>query len=186
MNNETKRVIWSNEEGYDPEEVRQQIAHDLGKSIEDVSDEEVYTEIDFQRDLWMSDERANLDKPLDGRILVIADLGLWNGRRSGYRLTNDRNLNGVLGVCQYDFQTVYFNGYDVCATDTHHDGTNRYTMRLVRDGVDVDPLLDALYDGTADAAMIDRYTESLGPDVCGVYGWDYAGKTAANGVRKAA
>ena len=38
------------------------------------------------------DERANLNIPLDGRVIAIADLGLWNGRKQGYRILKE-NVN---------------------------------------------------------------------------------------------
>lgn len=34
---------------------------------------------------YLDDERMNLDIQLDKPILVIVDLGLWNGRYSGYK-----------------------------------------------------------------------------------------------------
>lgn len=34
---------------------------------------------------YLDDERVNLNIQLSSPILVIVDLGLWNGRRSGYK-----------------------------------------------------------------------------------------------------
>ena len=39
-----------------------------------------------QSDVWFDDEMINLDKKLNGKILIIADLGLWDGHKSAYKI----------------------------------------------------------------------------------------------------
>ena len=41
---------------------------------------------------YLDDERMNLDIQLDKPILVIVDLGLWNGRYSGYKEIKSGNI----------------------------------------------------------------------------------------------
>ena len=41
---------------------------------------------------YLEDERLNLDIQLSQPILVVADLGLWNGRRTGYKEIPSGNL----------------------------------------------------------------------------------------------
>ena len=48
-----------------------------------------------QKRNWQDDEISNLDMFLEGNILLIADLGLWNGRKSGYRII-DNNVGNIL------------------------------------------------------------------------------------------
>ena len=44
---------------------------------------------------YLDDERVNLNIQLDQPILVIADLGLWNGRRPGYQETLPAAISGT-------------------------------------------------------------------------------------------
>ena len=45
---------------------------------------------------YLEDERLNLDIQLSQPILVVADLGLWNGRRSGYKEIPSGNIRDCL------------------------------------------------------------------------------------------
>ena len=56
------------------------------------------------------DERANLNIPLDGDILVIADLGLWNGRRQGYKILHG-NISNIFTTGE-DYTECYSDGYN--------------------------------------------------------------------------
>lgn len=52
----------------------------------DPNDEDaIYEWMNETNDMYFDDEYANLNKKIDGRILVIADLGLWDGRKQGYK-----------------------------------------------------------------------------------------------------
>ena len=122
-------------------------------------------------DMYFDDERANLNKEIDGRILVIADLGLWNGRKQGYKIINIRNLNSILSY-QYEYFEIYGDGYDIRATETHHDGTNYYLYRMIREDRNIDNLLDAIYNGEEiSRRKLNYYTKSLYKDVAALYGW---------------
>ena len=81
-----KRVIWGNM-NLDVNDWRNDYKEWL--EINEIDDREPDDEDDIYD--WMVatnanylyDERMNLNIPTDGRILVIADLGLWNGRKTG-------------------------------------------------------------------------------------------------------
>lgn len=45
---------------------------------------------------YLEDERLNLDIQLSQPILVVADLGLWNGRRTGYKEIPSGNIRDCL------------------------------------------------------------------------------------------
>lgn len=168
-----KHVIWFDDiPGREREdEIRGSIAEREGKPVAEVTDGEYWDEVGFLNSLYFEDERANLDRPLDGRVLVIASLGLWDGRRSGYKFAGT-NLNAVLSAGCGDSYTVGDDGRDVVAVDSHHDGTNYYTFREVREDRNVDVLLEKLYDGTATRADVNRYTRSLHRHVAEIYGWN--------------
>ena len=36
--------------------------------------------------IGLSDERINLDKKIEGVIMLFADLGLWQGRRNAFQI----------------------------------------------------------------------------------------------------
>lgn len=161
-----KHIIWSNR----------------NLNIEDWKDflEEEYPEIDDEHEQYelianlnaqyLDDEYVNLNKPTDGRILVIADLGLWHGRRQGYKILN-RNVNNIFSTGE-DYTEWYSDGYNIKATATHHDGTNFYEYRVIREDRNIDKLLDALYNGEEiTRKKLNYYTKSLHPYVAKVYGW---------------
>ena len=45
---------------------------------------------------YLEDERANLDIQLSQPILIIGDLGLWDGRRMGYKEIASGNIRDCL------------------------------------------------------------------------------------------
>ena len=58
---------------------------DVDTFIDEYSDE-CYEYICELNCIYLDDERANLSIRTAGEIICIADLGLWNGRRMGYKL----------------------------------------------------------------------------------------------------
>ena len=125
---------------------------------------------------YLEDERLNLDIQLSQPILVVADLGLWNGRRMGYKEIPSGNIRDCL-YSDYDYTTWYVdrNG-DFRCDDTHHDGTNHYLYRVYKDNVSQaqkDRLKEKIYNGTATRADIVRVTRRLGDEIGKVYGWSF-------------
>ena len=116
------------------------------------------------------DEVGNLHQELDNRIIVIADLGLWNGRHSGYKVIGS-NLNDIMYQSTDGNYKVWFDGHNIKAKDSHHDGFNYYEFREIKSGVNIDILKDKIYNGTFTRRDINRYTTSLGKYVKEIYGW---------------
>lgn len=122
-------------------------------------------------------ERANLaTKNTKRDIIVIADLGLWDGRHMGYKVLSEGSLSKILSVSQGDSFKLYYDDEtdNVVMEDSHHDGTNVYTFREARAKVDYDGLLDLIYFEKATDEDIDKYTTSLGKYVRKIYGWKEA------------
>lgn len=120
--------------------------------------------------LYLDDERANLNIPTNGRILVIGDLGLWNGRHQGYQILG-KNVNNIFNS-HYDYTEWYSDGYNIKAIDVHHDGVNYYEFREIREDRNIQNLLDAIYNGEKiTRKKLNYYTRSLHPYVAKVYGW---------------
>lgn len=140
---------------YDFNEVVQDLAEATGESPEEIGVQRVWDYISDEIRSAYECERMNLDVDLDGRILCCGSLGLWWGRPTGCRIIDERNLSAVLDqACRdSDAYRVYFDGEEVRADDSHHDGTNHYTFREIREDVgdeELDAFLDSVEMGRGD------------------------------------
>lgn len=135
------------------------------KSV-DVTDT-IYEDIN----MCFEDEEFNLYKQLDGRILAIASMGLWNGRKSGYKILGN-NLNEVLtSSIGCDEKEVYCDAYNVYARGYHHDGRNNVEFREIREGRNIENLLGKIFSGQeVSRREINYYTRSLRPYIKAVHG----------------
>lgn len=125
---------------------------------------------------YLEDERANLNIQLPEEILVIADLGLWNGRPMGYKEIPSGNIKDCL-YSDTDYTEWYVDKYgDLRADAIHHDGTNHYLYRVYKDSATEtqrENLKEKIYCGKATRADITRVTRRLGDEIGKVYGWDF-------------
>ena len=166
-----KRMIWDSAPVFDEQEITS-IRSEMCDT--DATDEEVlefyFSELHPQ---YWEDEREMLNVELPGDVLVIADIGRWNGRAQGYRILSD-NLRSILSSHVHGMSdiNVFGDGYNIRADENHHDGSNHYLYRLIRSDRDPQPLLDAIYAGRdISSALLNRYTKSLYPNVANIYGW---------------
>ena len=123
---------------------------------------------------YLDDERANLYRVLPNPIICIADLGLWNGRCMVYKMIESCNIADCLYDPGCDYCKWYVDRYnDLRFTGTHHDGTNHYLYRELRDLSDkqMENFLEKLHTGRLTRRDIRRYTTSVGIHVNKVYGW---------------
>lgn len=125
---------------------------------------------------YLDDERCNLNIPTEGRIIEIADIGLWNGRRTAYKLLDSHNINACLEFEKdCDFAEWYVDRYnDLRSSQTHHDGSHFIRYREVKPTTtsdQLDVLCWKIYNGKATARDIIRYTRSLGKRIKQIYGW---------------
>lgn len=169
-----KKLIWSNM-NLDIDDWRDSYKEFLEINEMDDRDPEdenaIYNYMIETNDEYFNDEKMNLNKNIDGRILVIGDLGLWHGRKQGYKIIDSRNLNSILGF-QYDYFEIYGDGYNIRATEHHHDGTNYYEYRMIREDRNIDNLLEAIYNGEEiSRKKLNYYTKSLYKNVAEIYGW---------------
>ena len=123
---------------------------------------------------YLDDERVNLNIQLSSPILVIGDLGLWYGCRSGYKEIQSGNIRDCL-YADTDYSTWYVDKLgDLRCDAVHHDGTNHYLYCAYKDGVresQIDLLKEKLYRGIATRADITRVTRRLGDEIAQVYGF---------------
>ena len=162
-------LIWSNY-GLDYEDWRE----DLEDQYPDLSEDERMNLMYEINNDYLDDERVNLNIQLDGPILVIGDLGLWNGRRMGYKEIKSGNIRDCL-YSDTDYSTWYVDRLgDLRCDSIHHDGTNHYLYRAYKPGVresQIDLLKEKLYRGIATRGDITRITRRLGDDIARVYGF---------------
>lgn len=173
-----KRIIWNSDPQLEPGDLMclREEMYEMGIAgpQEILTDDEVleYYLMELNPS-YLEDERANLNMQLPGKVVAIADLGLWNGRQSGYKIMAD-NLNSILQshmdgsseIC------IYGDGNNIRADESHHDGVNHYEYRMLLPQKDASPLLDAIWSGhEISRKMLNRYTRSLYPYVANIYGW---------------
>ena len=156
---EEKHVIWSNYD-LDYEDWRD----DLEAEYPELSEEERISLMYEINGDYLDDERMNLNVQLSQPILVVGDLGLWNGRRMGYKEIPSGNIRDCL-YGDTDYSTWYVDRLgDLRCDAIHHDGTNHYLSQI-------ELLKEKLYRGTATRADITRVTRRLGDDIAKVYGF---------------
>ena len=135
-----------------------------------------YEEMLDLNDMYFEDEKCNLDIPTEGRIIEIADVGLWDGRRMGYNLLNEHNIKACLNFkrdCEYAEWWVDSHN-NLRSKQIHHDGTNYILYREVKPEITSDQLDNfcwKLYRGKATSKDITKYTRAIGKQVRNVYGW---------------
>lgn len=152
---------------------------DLLEEHPDASESELWQLMCEQNDSYLDDERVNLNIQMSGPILVIGDLGRWNGRFSGYKEIPSGNIRDCL-YSDTDYSTWYVDRLgDLRCDAVHHDGTDHYLYRAYKPGVtetQIEHLKERIYDGVATRADITRITRRLGDDIGKVYGWDFPQK----------
>lgn len=168
---EGDHLIWSNYH-LDLDDWRE----DLLVDHPEASESELYQMMHETNDSYLADERVNLNIHFSRPILIIGDLGRWNGRFSGYKEISSGNIRDCL-YSDTDYSTWYVDRLgDLRCDAIHHDGTNHYLYRVYKPGVtdtQIDRLKGRIYDGIATRSDITRITQRLGDDIGKVYGWSF-------------
>lgn len=163
-----KQIIWSS--GYysndkareEYENSYRELCNDDGYRVSDRLWAEVV-------DGYLSDERMNLDKTVNGIIIAFADLGLWQGRRQGYKILGSK-INSIFSVSEDDNEW-YGDGFNIRGSLTHHDGTHHILYRVAKDREDAERIAEQIYNRKIDEAGFRKRTRSLYPYVADIYGW---------------
>lgn len=163
-----KQIIWTSEAFLDEEarsdyeNSRREYLEDEGYKVSDREWEEIVNDS-------LSDERTNLDKIVDGVIIAFADIGLWRGRRQGYKIFG-QNINEIFNVSEDDNEW-YGDGFNIRGRLTHHDGTHHILYRVAKDIDDAERIAAQIYNLEIDESGFRRRTRSLYPYVADIYGW---------------
>lgn len=138
---------------------------------EAIWDEDLQNELIWNLKLtYLDDERYyNLNKPLQNKIIIIADLGFWDGRKLGYKVV-DANLNGIFDIGEWTQVHWYYDRYDVHCRHPHHDGVHYLKFRELKDGKYEDIICEKIINGSLTSKDITRYTKSLVPYIKEIYG----------------
>lgn len=174
--NNNKHIIWSNM-NLNLDDWKEGLLEnrELNDLPTDVSDEVLEEEMYEFNNYCLDDERSNLNiTPTNGRIIAIADLGLWDGRKMGYKL-----LDYDIGDCLDNFSQAekmefYCDRYNLRSTQIHHDGVNQILFRELRPNISSDQADNftwKIYNGEVTSKDITRYTRSLRPYIHVIYGW---------------
>ena len=160
-----KMLIWSSENEFEKnfrEELVLTRKEAFGEDYEP-SEEEIDEDLAELNGLYLEDERNNLDVNVDGVIIAFADLGLWKGRRKGYKIYN-RNISDIL-YSECDGAEWYEDGYNIRGDFSHHDGRNHVLYRVAKDMNDAERIAAKIYNGEMDEEQFRRRTRSLYPYV---------------------
>ena len=166
-----KMLIWSSENEFDEDFREEFITHQKEMFGEDYepSDDKIDEGLSVLNYMYLDDERINLNKTVDGVIIAFADLGLWNGRRKGYKIYKS-NISDIL-YSECDGAEWYGDGYNIRGDFSHHDGSNHVLYRVAKDMVEAEKIAEKIYNGEMDEEQFRRRTRSLYPYVAKVYGW---------------
>lgn len=171
-----RHIIWS-DLSLNPDDWRDSYKDylEINELDDDPNDEnELYKWMVETNEEYLDDERMNLNIQLSQPIIVIGDIGRWNGRVMGYKMIDSGNIKDCL-YADTDYTEWYVDKYgDFRADAAHHDGTNHYLYRVFKDGVSdtqIENLKDKIYMGKATRADITRVTRRLGDEIAAVYGF---------------
>ena len=155
------RRIWTND---DYEEWKDYM-------LQDGEDEDTLTHERYHEDcsLFLDDERANLNKEIDGYIVAFADLGLWDGRHNAAKMVGTNVRDILYSSC--DYIDWYCDRYNVRCSATHHDGTNHILYRVARTRDDAERLVNLIAYHDMDEESFRKATRSLRPYIAKVYGF---------------
>lgn len=139
---------------------------------------EQYHLVSTMNDEYLDDERSNFSSidRLNGDIIIIADIGLWNRRALGYKEIYSRSASDCL---RFEKDCEYAKWYvdernDLCSRQSHHDGSHHLIYRSWKEGISdkqKQNFRDKIYHGKVTRRDITRYTDSIGVKVKELYGW---------------
>lgn len=139
------------------------------EGIEDVDEEMIQEEAYFLKDVYFEDLQKEIKDFKLNDVLCLANLGLWNGRKPGYKVVDGSILNQ--GVFSDSYYSIFLEDNDLRAVDPHHDGTNYYIFREIKDNVNIDNLLNDIYSGKEISKQkLSYYTKSIYPAFAELYG----------------
>lgn len=137
-----------------------------------LNDNELLQRIYEDISLFYDDEKELLNKTIDNKILCIASMGLWNGRKTGYKILENYNLNEILQSFSCDEFKIYCDNYNIFFEGYHHDGKNYIEFREIKNMDNIDNLLNKIYNNeTISRSLINYYTKPMTHYIKQIYGF---------------
>lgn len=124
-----KNMIWSyNTSSWDEDEIRGMYE----ECYEETPDEETLRQyINDINDCYLEDVEGEIShyEKTNGQkqYIVLADLGLWNGRFDGGKIII--GLWNTISQCFEDYNEIYEEGGKLKVVAHHHDGTNYFQIK---------------------------------------------------------
>lgn len=133
----------------------------------DIDDYAMRTEIDceyFEDELeYVNTLLSNIDEKEN--IVIIGDLGLWNGRVTGYKVISNDARDILTSIGNDNYPIIKLNNKnELYGEVSHHDGTNYYRFRVWRAGLSdsqKDKFLNLIYNQEVEEKDIVKYTKAL-------------------------
>ena len=123
------------------------------------------------------DECINLSVATEQPIIAIARSvfhDTYRGTRYGYKVGGTL-LKDIMYIGTEDYNHVYYDGFNVRKTSTHHDGHHDILFREFKPNVNrekfINYVLNLKPNEEIDNKVLNRYTKSLRKYVKQVYGW---------------
>ena len=113
---------------YDKKEMKQEYEEIYEETP---SEEELERFIEDTNDMFLDDERSNVEfyeKQYGQKTyIILADLGLWDGRAKGGKII--KGLWNAISKCFEDYNRIYEYRRRLCVDAIHHDGTNHFQIK---------------------------------------------------------
>lgn len=171
MKKDFYKMIWTNNY-IDYEDYRADYPDDDDIELQNHVSEINYDELEFIK--------HELDIKLSNNIIIIADLGLWDGHHTGYK-----EIGSYISDCfncDQDYNTWYIDKCgDLRCEAVHHDGTNNYLYRVWKPDISEkrkNTFRDEIYRNDFTDRDIKMYTNRIGGRIGEVYGWHFVGRKA--------
>lgn len=156
---------------------------DLREEYPDASENELYQLAEERNEEYLDDQRNNLGGIVLAKpIIAIADLGLWYGHRSAYRVIKSGKISDCLFSDNGDYTTWFVDHMgNFRAEEIHHDGVNHILYRGIKPGISeasLNRLLNRIYNQEEFKSLLSNCTFRLGDLIGDVYGWSFAKRPA--------
>lgn len=109
--------------------------------------------------------RADFNIRLSSPILIYGDIGLWDGRRSGYKTIKSGYLGEIFDTGGELCEWYLDDKSDLRCTASHHDGINYYLYRQIKETAtedEIESLKKKIVDGEATYADFEKCTDKIG------------------------
>lgn len=176
VSKKAKHTLYDNYDVISDENMQAERENFIENGWTDITDDMLYQACYDTSSLWWENGKLELDSIDEGEVIAIANLGLWDGRRTGYK---ELNCLSDIMYTNCDYMSVYVDGNgDLWKEESHHDGSNSILYRYWKDNISdtqKENFKEKLYNGTYTIKDISRYTRKAGLSVARLYGWKVRG-----------